>query len=118
MTLHIDIQTIYKHDQFSKQPEKTTKRVQFFVDFFTVKSHFFNNGPLKCVIVFLHLNQSIKTLLLSFQTSPSDHFHFSPLQGDTRAVFEKQVPTCLKLVEIQKQKYFRKQQRKMKAMIP
>ena len=51
--------------------------ITFFGTFWANKSHFFKNGLPKLVLGFLHWNQCIKTLLLSYQTSLSEGFHFS-----------------------------------------
>ena len=69
---------------------------------------FVQNWSIKISSSFLRCNQCIKRLLLSSQTLPSGNFHFSlckavPLLG---RFIKTNVPTCLKLVEIQKTRTF------------
>ena len=76
----------------------------FFLDLLDGQFAFIQKNSIKMSSGFLRCNQCIKTLLLSYQTSPSHNFIFHLCKG--RAVFEKKVPTCQKLVEIDKQKHF------------
>ena len=49
--------------------------------FWAIFLDFFQNGTLQRAGVFLRCNQCIKTLHLSYQTPPFDHFYFSAYNG-------------------------------------
>ena len=64
---------------FWKKSGKTVKKGQFFLDLLDGQVAFFQKWSIKMSSGFLHCNQCIKALLLSYQTVPSGDFHFSTL---------------------------------------
>ena len=76
--------TSYKHSSnlrtwsVLKNNQEKLQKGQFFLDLFDIEDYFFQKWSIKTSSGFWRCNQCIKTLLLSYQTSISDYFHFSP----------------------------------------